>query len=115
MGPAEITAFLTALAVQQSVSASTQNQALSALLFLYREVLGCDPGWLDGIVRARRPRRLPVVLTRAEVGELLGGLAGVHWLMAMLMYGAGLRLRVKDLDFERGEIVVREGKGTRTA
>ncbi|MFN8644018.1 MAG: phage integrase N-terminal SAM-like domain-containing protein, partial [Candidatus Binatia bacterium] len=72
MGPAEITAFLSALAVERNVSASTQNQALAGLLFLYRYVLGCDPGWLDGIVRARRPRRLPVVLSRGEVQRLLG-------------------------------------------
>ncbi len=119
MGPREITDFLTALAVQRRVSASTQNQALAALLFLYREVLGCDPGWLEGLVRAKRPQRLPVVLTRAEVSALFGRLEGVHWIMAMLLYGAGLRLReclrlrVKDIDFGRNEIVVREGKGNK--
>jgi integron integrase len=117
MGPTEITQFLTALAVQRRVTASTQNQALAALLFLYREVLSCDPGWLEGIVRAKRPARLPTVLTRQEVGALLGQLGGTCWLMATLLYGTGmrltegLRLRVKDVEFDRNEIVVREGKG----
>jgi integron integrase len=119
MGPPEISAFLTALAVQRQVSASTQNQALAALLFLYRAVLGCDPGWLEGIVRAKRPHRLPVVLSRAEVSALLAALDGVSWIMAMLLYGAGLRLReclrlrVKDVDFDRKEISVRDGKGNK--
>ncbi|MFI5395830.1 MAG: integron integrase [Candidatus Binatia bacterium] len=117
MGPAEITQFLTALAVERHVSASTQNQALAALLFLYRQVFGRDPGWLAGLVRAKRPRRLPVVLTQSEVSALLGVLEGVNWLMVMLLYGAGLRLReclrlrVKDVDFTRNEIIVRQGKG----
>ncbi len=112
MGPAEITQFLTVLAVERHVSASTQNQALAALLFLYREVFGRDPGWLEGIVRAKRPQRLPVVLTRPEVSALLGALNGVNWIMAMLLYGAGLRLReclrlrVKDIELTRNEIVV---------
>jgi len=119
MGPAEITQFLTALAVERHVSASTQNQGLAAILFLYKDVLGCDPGWLDDIVRAKRPERLPVVLTRQEVQSLIGKLDGVSWLMAMLLYGSGLRLmeclrlRVKDIDFTRNEIVVREGKGNK--
>ena len=119
MGPDEITQFLTALAVERHVSASTQNQALAAILFLYREVFGRDPGWLDGIVRAKRPQRLPVVLTRSEVSALLSALGGVNWMMAMLLYGAGLRLReclrlrVKDVEFSRNEIVVREGKGNK--
>jgi len=119
MGPAEITQFLTALAVERHLSASTQNQALAALLFLYREVFGRDPGWLDGLVRAKRPRRLPVVLTRAEMSRLLGALHGVTWIMAMLLYGAGLRLReclrlrVKDVELSRNEIVIREGKGNK--
>jgi len=119
MGPPEITQFLTALAVKRHVSASTQNQALAAVLFLYKEVLGCDPGWLDDIVRAKRPERLPVVLNRAEVQALLAALDGVPWVMAMLLYGSGLRLteclrlRVKDIDFSRNEIVVREGKGNK--
>lgn len=119
MGPAEITSFLTALAVERRVSASTQNQALAALLFLYQHVLGRDPGWLTDIVRARRPRRLPVVLTRAEVERLLEALDGTAWLMGALLYGGGLRLseclrlRVKDVDLTRNEIVVREGKGNK--
>ena len=117
MGPAEITQFLTALAVERHVSASTQNQALAAPLFLYRQVFGRNPGWLEGLVRAKRSHRLPVVLTRSEIGALLGALRGVNWIMAMLLYGAGLRLReclqlrVKDVDFTRNEIVVRQGKG----
>jgi integron integrase len=117
MGKAEIEQFLTALAVDRHVSASTQSQALAAVLFLYKDVLGCDPGWLDDIVRAKRPERLPVVLTRAEVGALLAALNGVRWIMAMLLYGSGLRLqeclqlRVKDIEFSRNEILVRRGKG----
>ena len=119
MGEEEIRGFLTALAVQRNVSASTQNQALAALLFLYREVLGRDPVWINDVVRAKRPQRLPVVLTRAEVGCLLNALDGTMWIVAMLLYGGGLRvlealrLRVHDLDVERGEIVVRHGKGGR--
>ena len=112
-----MTRFLTHLAVDGKVSASTQNQALSALLFLYRDVMGEELSWLDDVVRARRPARLPVVLTRAEVAAVLGRLGGVSWLMASLLYGAGLRLlecarlRVKDIDLDRREIVVRDGKG----
>ncbi len=112
MGPPEITQFLTALAVDRHVSASRQNQALAAVLSLYQQVLGCEPGWLDDIVRARRPERLPVVLTCDEVKALLAALAGVACIMAMLLYGAGLRLveclrlRVKDVEFSRNEIVV---------
>jgi len=89
------------------------------VLFLYQHVLGCDPGWLDGIVRAKRGERLPVVLPRQEVQALLGVLDGISWIMAMLLYGAGLRLteclrlRVKDIEFTRNEIVVREGKGNK--
>jgi integron integrase len=117
MGKPEIEQFLTALAVKRNVAASTQNQALAAILFLYKDVLECDPGWLDDVVRAKRPQRLPTVLTRGEVEALLRALHGANWLMAMLLYGAGLRLteclqlRVKDIDFSRNEIVVREGKG----
>ncbi|MDR7475947.1 MAG: integron integrase, partial [Armatimonadota bacterium] len=117
MGAVDITEFLTSLAVQRKVAASTQNQALSALLFLYRGVLGQDVPWLDGVVHAKRSRRLPVVLTREEVRALLGHLQGVPRLMALLLYGAGLRLlecarlRVKDIDFSRNQIVVRAGKG----
>ena len=119
MGQEEIRRFLTALAVERQVSASTQNQALAALLFLYREVLGRDPGWIDDVVRAKRPQRLPVVLTRSEVARLLAALDGTMWIAAMILYGGGLRviealrLRVHDLDFERGEILVRHGKGGR--
>jgi integron integrase len=99
------------------VAASTQNQALSALLFLYREVLDVDPPWLDEVVRAKRPERLPVVLTRDEVRALLQSLDGVPRLMASLLYGAGLRvleccrLRIQDVDFTSNQIVVRGGKG----
>lgn len=119
MGKPEIEQFLTALAVKRHVAASTQNQALAALLFLYKDVLECDPGWLDDVVGAKRPQRLPTVFTRKEAEALLGALRGVSWLMAMLLYGAGLRLieclrlRVKDIDFSRNEIVVREGKGNK--
>jgi integron integrase len=117
MGAAEIEGFLTGLAVHGNVSASTQNQALSALLFLYKQVLGVELPWLDGISRAKKPQRLPVVLTRAEVAALLGELAGTPWLMASLLYGSGLRLmecvrlRVKDVDFGQSELTVRQGKG----
>jgi integron integrase len=117
MGVDQVRTFLSWLATERRVSASTQNQALSALLFLYRDVLGGDIGWIDNIAPAKRSKRLPVVLTQSEVKTLLGRLEGTSWLMASLMYGAGLRLmeccrlRVKDVDFERGEIVVRDGKG----
>ena len=119
MGEDEITQFLSALAVHGQVSASTQNQALCALVFLYRHVLGQNLGWLDDVVRAKRPQRLPVVLTRPEVKALLGALEGVHWIMASLLYGAGLRLleclrlRVKDIDFASHQILLREGKGNK--
>src|SRR5881296_3875512 len=119
MGAAEVTAFLTALAVKGKVAASTQNQALSALLFLYREVLGVELPWLDGLVRAKPPQRLPVVLTREEVRTVLGKLDGVSRLMALLLYGAGLRLleccrlRVKDVDFETNQIAIRDSKGNK--
>jgi integron integrase len=117
MGVDEITRFLSTLAVHGQVSASTQNQALCALVFLYRHVLGQNFGWLEDVVRAKRPQRLPVVLTRPEVRALLGALDGVHWIMASLLYGAGLRLleclrlRVKDMDFASHQILLREGKG----
>ncbi len=117
MAAPEINAFLTHLAVQEKVSASTQNQALSALLFLYRHVLARPIGDLGEVVRARRPTRLPVVLTRAEVKAVLGHLTGDKWLMASLMYGAGLRLmeclrlRIHDVDLPASQIVVRDGKG----
>jgi integron integrase len=119
LGAAEMEAFLTHLAVDGNVAAATQNQALSALLFLYREVLQIDVPWLDKVVRAKRPQRLPVVLTRQEVRTVLEKMTGVYGLMAALLYGTGMRLmecvrlRVKDLDFERGEILVRDGKGAK--
>ena len=117
MGAPEVTAFLTSLAVHDKVAASTQNQALSALLFLYRQVLGVELPWLDDVVRAKRPQHLPVVLTREEVRAVLQRLDGVPRLMALLLYGAGLRLveccrlRVKDVDFATNQIVIRDGKG----
>jgi len=117
MGAPEITRFLSFLAVDGKVAASTQNQALSALLFLYREVLELDVPWLDGLVRAKRPERLLVVLTREEVRAVIHRLDGVPRLMAYLLYGAGLRvleccrLRVQDVDFATNQIVVRGGKG----
>src|SRR3990170_2650790 len=117
LGEAEVTVFLNDLASSRNVAGGTQNQALSALLFLYKEVLGKDLAWLDGLVRAKRPPRLPTVLTRAEVESLLAQLTGVRWLIASLLYGAGLRvmeclrLRVKDVDLEYRQILVRDGKG----
>ncbi|HET7875347.1 MAG TPA: integron integrase [Methylomirabilota bacterium] len=117
MGAPEITRFLTSLAVDGHVAASTQNQALSALLFLYREVLQQQVPWLDDLVYAKRPHHLPVVLTRDEVRAVLDQIHGVPRLMAFLLYGAGLRLlecvrlRVKDIDVARNQIVVRSGKG----
>ena len=119
MGELEINLFLTHLAVSEKVSASTQNQALSALLFLYRHVIGKEVGDLGHVIRARKPIHLPVVLTRDEVKALLAQLAGDKWLMASLMYGAGLRLmeclrlRVQDIDFASNEIMVRDGKGAK--
>jgi integron integrase len=117
MGAPEVTRFLTSLAVDGNVAASTQNQALSALLFLYRNVLEQDLPWLDEVVRAKRPQRLPVVLTRAEARAVLEHLHGTPRLMAILMYGAGLRLlecarlRIQDVDFASNQVVVRGGKG----
>ena len=117
MGAAEVQAFLSSLATERRVSASTQNQALAALLFLYRVVLGIELPWLDDVVRAKPRQRLPVVLSRNEVQRLLDRLEGTHGLMARLMYGTGMRLmecitlRIKDVDFDRGEITVRNGKG----
>jgi site-specific recombinase XerD len=117
MGETEVVAFLSSLAVHGHVAASTQNQALSALIFLYGTVLDAKLDWLQGLVRAKRPVRLPVVLTQDEVGRLLAELGGTVWLMASLMYGAGLRLlesvelRVKDVDLAKREIRVRDGKG----
>ncbi len=117
MGAPEVEAFLTSLAVEGNVAASTQNQARSALLFLYKEVLGSELPWLNNVEQAKKPRRLPVVLTEDEVRSVLGSLDGVAWLAAALLYGAGLRLmecmrlRVQDIDFKRREILVRDGKG----
>ncbi|APO96129.1 integron integrase [Xanthomonas vesicatoria] len=117
MGQAEVEAFLTRLATDRQVSAGTQNQALAALLFLYREVLRIELPWMENLVRAKRPRRIPVVLSREEVARLLAALEGPCWLMASLLYGSGmrllecLRLRIKDVDDARGEIVVRDGNG----
>ena len=117
MGSGEVKDFLSSLAVHQKVSASTQNQAFCALLFLYREVLQKELAGLDAAVRAKQPAKVPLVLDRQEVLAILRQLHGVPWLLASLMYGAGLRLlecvrlRIKDIDFERGEITVRNGKG----
>ena len=119
MGAREVTAFLTHLAVERDVAAATQQQALSALLFLYKQVLGVDLPWLDDIVRPKKPARLPTVLNEREVECILALMEGVHGLMARLIYGAGLRLleclrlRVKDIDFDRKEVLVRDGKGAK--
>jgi integron integrase len=117
LGRDEIERFVSSLATDHRVSASTQGQALSALVFLYRQVLHLPFDWLDQLVRARKPKRVPVVLARAEVAALIARLDGVHQLMAALLYGSGLRLleccrlRIKDVDLERREITVRFGKG----
>jgi integron integrase len=117
LGAAEASAFLSRLATEARVSASTQNQALAALLFLYRDVLGQELPWLDDLVRAKRSHRVPVVLTREEVSAVLNAIDGVPRLMVTLLYGAGLRLmeccrlRVKDVDFARHQLTIREGKG----
>lgn len=117
MGAAEVEAFLTELAVKRNVSASTQNQALAALLFLYKEVLALDLPWLADVVRAKKPQRLPVVLSIEDVRRILAALDGELWLVCSLRYGTGmrlmevLRLRVKDVDFSRREILIRDGKG----
>jgi integron integrase len=119
LGSAEVSAFLTNLAVTRRVSASTQNQALAALLFLYGEVLGSKVAWIADLVRAKQPRRMPVVLARDEVRAVLSRMHGVPQLVARLLYGTGMRLlevlglRVKDIDFGLNEITVRGGKGDR--
>lgn len=119
MGAREVSEFLTHLAVERNVAPSTQNQALNALVFLYGPVLGRPLGELAGVVRARKPRRLPVVLSRDEIERLLSRLEGRERLVASILYGSGLRLlealrlRVKDLDFGRGELTIREAKGGR--
>ena len=117
MGAGEVEQFLTHLAVTEQVAAGTQNQALSAILFLYKEVLNIDLPWLESVTRAKRPQRLPAVLSTTEVQWVLSRLDGREWLMASLLYGTGMRLmecvrlRVKDVDFSRNEITVRDGKG----
>lgn len=117
MGVTEVGSFLTSLATDRNVAANTQNLALSAVLFLYRDVLGMDLPWLKDVVRAKKPQRLPTVLTRSEVQRLLTGLSGTQGLVVQLLYGTGmrlmegLRLRVKDLDLEHRQITVRDGKG----
>lgn len=119
LGAAEVTAFLNFLARERDVAAATQNQALAALVFLYREVLGQPLPWLDQLDRAKRPVRVPSVLTREEARRLLAAMSGPKWLMASLLYGAGLRLReclklrVKDIDFGYSQILVRDGKGAK--
>jgi integron integrase len=117
MGAPELEGFLSYLAVERKVAAATQSQALAAVLFLYKRVLGVDLPWLDNVVRAKKPVRLPIVLTPEEVRAVLGQLDGVYRLVASLLYGSGLRLmeamrlRVKDLNFEYGQVTVRGGKG----
>jgi integron integrase len=119
MGAAEVSAFLSWLATERDVAAATQNQALHAILFLYKQVLGRDLPWLEGVVRPKRPARLPTVLTEEEIARLLAQLEGTAWLMASLLYGAGLRqiecltLRVKDIEFAYRQIIVRDGKGAK--
>jgi integron integrase len=117
MGKGEVEAFISDLANNRNVTASTQNQALNAILFLYQEVLGIKLEWMDAFDRAKRPSRKPVVLTRDEVRAVLAHLDGTAWLMANLLYGTGMRLmecvrlRVKDVDFSYKQITVRDGKG----
>ena len=119
LGAVEVEAFLSHLATEGNVSASTQNQALSALLFLYREVLGVVLPWMDTMVRAKKPQRLPVVLNRSEIALVMERMEGTYSLMARLLYGTGMRLmeccrlRVKDIDFGQREILIREGKGAK--
>ena len=119
LGKESVEKFLTYLAVNRNVSASTQNQALSAILYLYRNIVKKDIGWLDNIVRARRSKRLPVVFTKEEVKNIFTYLNGTPKLICALLYGAGLRLgealrlRIKDIDFDRNQIIVREAKGNK--
>ncbi len=119
VGGSQVDAFLSHLATDRRMAASTQNQALSALLFLYREVLRSELPWMEAVVRAKRPKHMPVVLTENEVRALLAHLEGARWLVVSLLYSSGarllegLRLRVKGVDFERHEILVRDGKGAR--
>ncbi len=113
----EINQFMSYLAVKRKVSPATQKQALSALIFLYKKVLDMELGWVRGFIRAKQAIRLPVVLTREEVAAVLAHLSGLHWLMASLLYGSGMRLleclrmRIKDVDFQRNEIILRDAKG----
>jgi len=117
MGKEEINRFLTHLAVQDNVSASTQNQALSAIVFLYKHVLPKEIGDLGNVIWAKRSHRLPVVLTREEIKQILDRLSGISWLIVSFLYGSGLRLReclnlrIKDIDFGYSQIIVRSGKG----
>ncbi len=117
MGEAEVERFLSQLAVQGKVAAATQNQALAALLFLYKQVLGIELPWMEGMVRAKRSQRVPTVLSRDEITRVLARMDGRPWLLASLLYGTGmrlmeaLRLRIKDVDFGRNEITIRDGKG----
>jgi len=119
MGEKEIRSYLTHLAVDKHVAASTQNQALSAILFLYKRVLELELDWIDDVVRAKKPKRLPVVLTKSEVTNILNAMTGTNALVAKLLYGTGmrlmeaLRLRVQDVDFEQFQIMVRSGKGNK--
>jgi integron integrase len=119
MGATEVERFLSHLAEQRNVAAATQAQALSALLFLYKRVLNVDLPWLDSVVRAKRPKRLPTVLTQSEAQRVIANLPGVFWLIGGLLYGSGLRLtealrlRIKDLELDRRRILVRNGKGAK--
>ncbi len=119
MGASEVESYLSYLASERNVAAATQSQALSAVMFLYKAVLKTDLPWLQNVVRATRPRRLPVVLTQAETRAVLGQLEGVHWLVASLLYGSGLRvlealrLRVKDIDLKYQQLTIRDGKGAK--
>ena len=116
MGTQQVEQFLTYLAVNGRVASSTQNQALSAILFMYKEVLGIELPWLNGVTRAKRPEKIPLVFSKNEIQKLLANLEGTYWIMGHLLYGAGLRLmeclrlRVKDLDFDMNQIAVRDGR-----
>lgn len=117
MGTKEIESFLTHLAVNKKVSSSTQNQALNAIAFLYKQILKQDMGFLQNVVRAKKPKRIPVVMSRDEVQKIIYSLEGIHQTMAILLYGTGMRLmecfrlRIKDIDFDNNQIIVRDGKG----
>ena len=117
MGAKEVEQFLTYLAVKGRVASSTQNQALSAILFMYKEVLKIELPWLEDVTRAKRPERIPLVFTKKEIQKVLANLDGIYWIMAHLLYGTGLRLmeclrlRVKDVDFDMNQLTVRDGKG----